>query len=97
MTTFELYPGEGLPVDIDYEEPGASEWAVTAEIFLAGVAVTPAPTAESISDTEWRVHVTKDHTLAMAGRRAILKITAVNPLMPNEPDVEEARLVIGPV
>lgn len=97
--TFKLYPGEGMPYDIEYDADDTSTWAVVASLIAnhSGAELSPAPTTEQLELNVWRANVTKDHTLALRGLRATLRIVATDPDHPSMPDVEEAELIISPV
>jgi hypothetical protein len=89
-----------MPYDIEYGEPGVvddtSTWTVTAALVVngTGIEVLPAPVVEQIALTQWRAHVTKEHTTLLRGTRATLRIVATDPLIPSEPDVETADIVV---
>jgi hypothetical protein len=97
MATFKLHPGEGLPFWVEYGFD-TSTWTVTAEILVDGVVmeVPPPPVTRRIDSGTWEVLVTLSHTRALAGRRAILRVTGVDPAAPTTPDVEEAELIVTP-
>jgi hypothetical protein len=52
---------------------------------------------ENLDGQTWRAHITKAHTLALVGKRAIIRITGTSPELPNEPDIEEGILKVLPV
>jgi hypothetical protein len=95
MTTFDIFPGEGIPILIDYGTETAT-WAVTAVLLFGSQEITPAPVCERVDSGTWRVRVTKDHSLALTGKRARLKITAVDPDEPDLPEVDEVAIIVAP-
>jgi hypothetical protein len=98
-----------MPIDIVYDQD-VSAFTVSAEILPLPGTVSlptippvppsetpdpfPTPEAEALGADTWRVHITSTMTTLLAGRKVILKVTAQDPDNLEEPDVEEAYILV---
>jgi hypothetical protein len=100
MNSYELFPGEGLPIDIAYSVD-VHTWSVTAKLMnrLTGKEITGLPTisVSRVDNFTCRFHITAAITTALAGKQAMFKAIAIDPENPNEPVVDEAIVTVSAV